>query len=149
MKPPKGLKISQVRPGDGPVAELGKFAVIRYDCYLPRGEMCDSSRNHRYPVQLKVGERLTYPAIAYTLPGMRVGEIRSVTASPNLTYYERKQNPKVPPNATLRYDIELLSVNDEWDNMAPIDSRAETPSKSLDRSGGSVFPYMNGPAKVE
>ena len=43
MKPPKGLKISQVRPGDGPVAELGKFAVIRYDCYLPRGEMCDSS----------------------------------------------------------------------------------------------------------
>lgn len=126
MKPPKGLKISQVRHGDGPVAELGKFAVIRYDCYLPRGEMCDSSRNQRYPVQLKVGERLTYPAIAYALPGMRVGEIRSVKASPNLTYYERKQNPKVPLNATLLYEIELLSVSDEWDNAAAVDSRDDT-----------------------
>src|SRR6266567_8957511 len=57
MKPPKGLKISQIRPGDGPFAELGKYAVIRYDCYLPRGETCDSSRNQPYPVQLKVGER--------------------------------------------------------------------------------------------
>jgi FKBP-type peptidyl-prolyl cis-trans isomerase len=58
---------------------------------------------------------LTYPAIAYALPGMKVGEIRSVKASPNLTYYERKQNPKLPPNTTLRYEIELISVSDEWD----------------------------------
>lgn len=72
----------------------------------------------RYPVQLKIGQRLTYPAIAYAIPGMRVGEIRSVKASPNLTYYERKLNPKVPPNATLRYEIELLSVSDEWNNEA-------------------------------
>jgi FKBP-type peptidyl-prolyl cis-trans isomerase len=115
MKPPKGLKITQVRPGDGPIAELGRFAVIHYDCYLPRGEKCDSSRDRPYPIQLKVGERRTYPAIAYALPGMRVGEIRSVKASPNLTYYERKQNPELPPKATLRYEIELLSVSDERD----------------------------------
>ena len=114
MKPPKGLKISEVRPGDGAVAELGKYAVIRYDCYLPRGEKCASSGDQPNPVQLKVGERLTYPAIAYALPGMKVGEIRRVIASPNLTYYERKQNPKLPSNATLRYEIELISVSDEW-----------------------------------
>jgi FKBP-type peptidyl-prolyl cis-trans isomerase len=116
MKTPKGLKISQVKPGTGAVAELGKFALIHYDCYLPRGDKCDSSRNKTYPVQLKVGERLTYPAIAYALPGMAIGEIRTVKVSPNLTYYERKQNPDLPPNVALRYEIELLGVNDEWDN---------------------------------
>ena len=126
MKPPKGLKITQVRCGRGPVAEVGKFAVIRYDCYLPRGEQCESSRNQPYPIQLKVGERLTYPAIAYALPGMRVGEIRSVKASPNLTYYERKRNPNLPPNATLRYEIELLSISEEWDNTAAIESHDDT-----------------------
>jgi len=115
MKIPKGLKISQVRAGTGPVAEHGKFALIHYDCYLPRGEKCESSRA-RGPVQLKVGERRTYPAVAYALPGMAVGEVRSVKVSPNLTYYARKQNPNLPPDVALRYEIELLCVNDQWDN---------------------------------
>ena len=116
MKIPKGLKISQVKAGVGQVAEPGKFALIHYDCYLPRGEKCETSRNKEHPVQLKVGERLTYPAIAYAVPGMAIGEIRMVKVSPNLTYYERKQNPNLPRNVALRYEIELLSLKDEWDN---------------------------------
>ncbi len=115
MKIPKGLKISQVRAGTGKVAEPGECALIHYDCYLPRGQKCESSRDQGFPVQLKVGERLTYPAIAYGLPGMKVGEVRMVKVSPNLTYYERKQNPKLPPDAALRYEIELIALNDEWD----------------------------------
>ncbi len=93
---------------------MGKFALIHYDCYLPRGDKCDSSRDKTYPIQLRIGERLTYPAIAYALPGMTVGEIRAVRVSPNLTHYERKQNPTLPPNTALRYEIELLAVHDEW-----------------------------------
>ena len=116
MKIPRGLKVKQVRPGTGDVAQPGKFALIHYDCYLPRGEKCDSSRQRKQPVQLKVGERLTFPAIAYAVPGMAVGEIRMVKVSPNLTYYERKQNPDLPPDVALKYEIELLSLSDEWDN---------------------------------
>jgi FKBP-type peptidyl-prolyl cis-trans isomerase FkpA len=116
MKIPKGLKVSQIRAGTGKVAEPGEFALIHYDCFLPRGEKCESSRNQGFPVQLRVGERLTYPALAYALPGMAVGEIRLVRVSPNLTYYERNQNPNLPPGVALRYEIELLSLSDEWDN---------------------------------
>jgi FKBP-type peptidyl-prolyl cis-trans isomerase len=116
MKIPKGLKIKQIRAGTGRVAEPGKFALIHYDCYLPRGEKCESSRDRGFPVQLRVGERLTYPALAYAVPGMAVGEIRMVKVSPNLTYSERKQNPDLPPDVALRYEIELISLNDEWDN---------------------------------
>ena len=116
MKIPKGLKISQVRAGTGIVAKPGQFALIHYDCFLPRGEKCESSRSQGFPVQLRVGQRLTYPAIAYALPGMAVGEIRMVKVAPNLTYYERKINPNLPSAVALTYEIELLSVNDHWDN---------------------------------
>lgn len=126
MKIPKGLKISQVRVGTGKVAKAGDFALIHYDCYLPRGEKCASSRNREFPVQLKVGQRLTYPAIAYALPGMTVGEVRMVKVSPNLTYYERKQNPELPPDVALRYEIELISLNDEWDNSV-LNSLSKSP----------------------
>jgi FKBP-type peptidyl-prolyl cis-trans isomerase len=47
---------------------------------------------------------------------MTIGEIRMVKVSPNLNYYERKQNHNLPPNVALRYEIELLSLKDEWDN---------------------------------
>jgi FKBP-type peptidyl-prolyl cis-trans isomerase len=114
MKIPKGLKIRQIKAGAGAVAQTGKFALVHYDCYLPRGDKCDSSRD-KSPIQLKVGERRTYPAFAYGLPGMETGEIRAVKVSPNLTYYERKLNPDLPANVTLRYEIELLAVNDEWE----------------------------------
>ena len=115
MKVPKGIKVSEVRPGNGATAEVGKFALVHYDCYLPRGERCGTSRDQRFPLQLMVGQRLTFPAIAYGVPGMSVGGIRQVRVSPNITYYERKENPLLPPNTALRYEIELLRVADTWD----------------------------------
>jgi FKBP-type peptidyl-prolyl cis-trans isomerase len=116
MKIPKGLKIRQIRAGTGDVAEAGKVAIIHYDCYLPRGEKCESSRDRGFPAQLIVGKRLVYPALAYTVPGMAVGEVRMVKVSPNLTYRERKQNPALPSNVALRYEIELISISYQWDN---------------------------------
>ena len=116
MKIPKGLKVRQIRAGTGDIAEPGKVALIHYDCYLPRGEKCESSRDRGFPEQLEVGKRLVYPALAYTVPGMAVGEVRRVKVSPNLTYRERKQNPDLPPNVALTYEVELISINDQWDN---------------------------------
>ena len=118
MKVPKGLKIKQVKAGTGAVAQPGQYAVIHYDCFLPRGDVCDSSRRRAEPVQLKVGQRLTYPALAYAVPGMLVGEIREVRVAPNLTYYEQKGNPELPRGVALRYEIELLSLSDKWELLS-------------------------------
>ena len=65
MKIPKGIKVSDLRVGTGAVAASGTFALIDYDCYLPRGERCDTSRNRPSPVQMEVGKRMTLPAFAY------------------------------------------------------------------------------------
>jgi peptidylprolyl isomerase len=126
MAVPRGLKIADVLAGSGRLAERKTVVLVHYDCYLPRGELWETSRTHRWPVQFRVGERTVVPALEYGVRGMRAGGKRSVKAPPQLTYYERKREKSPPPNATLRYEIELLRVSDEWDNAI----------YSLDYSGG-------------
>ena len=125
MKVPKGIRIQDLKIGTGAVAEKGKVAVIHYDCFLPRGDKCDTSRNQPLPIQFEVGQRQQFPALEYGVVGMAVGGVRSITASPNLTYYEHRLKPDLPQNATLRYVIELIRVSDGWDNSL------YRPSKSL------------------
>jgi len=122
MKRPKGISVKELRPGSGEVAEQGRVALIHYDCFLPRGDKCDTSRDKPYPVQFEIGKRRMFPAIEHGVVGMAVGGMRSVRVSPQLTYYERHQNPELPENGALRYEIELLRVTDEWDNSvyAPV-----------------------------
>ncbi len=116
MRLPKGIRIKDLQLGAGEVAGKGRIALIHYDCYLPRGEKCDTSRDKPYPVQFEVGKRRMFPGVEHGVLGMSVGGIRSVRVSPQLTYYERKQNPELPDNVALRYEIELIRVTDEWDN---------------------------------
>jgi FKBP-type peptidyl-prolyl cis-trans isomerase len=111
-----GLRVKELRRGDGPLAEAGRIVLVHYDCFLPRGEKCASSRERSYPVQFEVGQRRVYPALEQGVVGMAVGGLRSIRVSPQLTYYERTQLPDLPPDVALRYEIELLRVSGEWDN---------------------------------
>ena len=104
----KGLRTKDIQVGNGPVAQLGLMAVVRYDCYLPQGESCDVGS-----LFIKVGsDRNTFPGITHGIVGMAVGGVRQIKVSPNLAYYERQKNSEIPENAALTYEVTLLSV---WD----------------------------------
>jgi FKBP-type peptidyl-prolyl cis-trans isomerase len=122
MRFPKGIRVKDLKRGAGEIATKGRIAALHYDCYLPRGEKCNTSRDTHYPLQFEVGQRNTFPAIDYGVVGMAVGGVRSIRVSSQLTYYERKQNPNLPENVALRYEIELFRISDQWDNTlyAPI-----------------------------
>jgi hypothetical protein len=47
---------------------------------------------------------------------MRVGGVRDVTVSPQLSHYERKRDRPPPEGAALRYQVELLRVGGTWDS---------------------------------
>ena len=113
---PKGLRIKEIRVGDGEAAEAGSVVLVHYECFLPRGDRCHTTRDAPHPVQFEVGRRRVVPALDHGVLGMRVGGVRSVTVSPQLAYYERRSNPDIPEGAALRYEVELLGVRQEWDD---------------------------------
>ena len=127
---PIGIRVKDLRVGSGDVATRGKVALVHYDCFLPRGDKVDSSRNGPYPLQLEIGQRRTFPGIEYGVVGMSVGGLRSVRVSPQLTYDEQKARPDLPPGVALRYEIELLRISDRWDNSYGTDPLFEKPEQS-------------------
>ena len=107
-KRPKGLRLKDVRVGSGPSASKGSVVLVHYDCFLPRGERLDSSRDRPYPAQFQIGRRDVVPALEHGVLGMSEGGLRSIRVSPQLTYFERERYPDLPEGAALRYEIELV-----------------------------------------
>ena len=116
MRIPQGVKSKDLQLGTGALATKGVVVLVHYDCFLPRGEKIDTSRGKPFPVQFEIGRRKIFPGLEYGVLGMRVGGIRSIRVSPQLTYYERQIHPELPLNAALRYEIELIRASEEWDN---------------------------------
>lgn len=102
----KGIHTKDIEIGSGALAEAGMKAVVRYSLYLPQGEECGSGF-----LYISVGgDRETYPAVTHGVLGMRAGGRREIKFGPQLAYYERKANPKIPEAAALRYEVNLISV---------------------------------------
>ena len=112
MRIPKGVKVKDVKVGTGALATKGVVVLVHYDCFLPRGEKIETSREPPFPVQFEIGGRNTFPGLEYGVLGMRVGGIRSIRVSPQLTYCERNVHPTLPPNVALRYEVELIRVSE-------------------------------------
>jgi FKBP-type peptidyl-prolyl cis-trans isomerase len=137
MKIPRGIKVNDLKIGTGPMAEEGKIAVVHYDCFLPRGEKCFSSRDRSYPAQFHIGLREVFPGFEHGIVGMAVGGIRSIKVSPQLTYYEKKLKPDLPGNVVLRYEVDLLKVSDQWENtlyLGETPNLGDTPSCGVQSS---------------
>ena len=104
------LKINVLQPGDGPEAVSGSEVTVHYTGWLMDGTKFDSSRDRGEPFSLKLGARQVIPGWEQGLEGMRVGEIRELIIPPELAYGARGAGGVIPPNATLRFEVELLDV---------------------------------------
>ncbi len=110
-----GLVYETLKEGNGPAAVWGRTAVLHYTGKFPSGEQFDNSRDPNGPLKGKplsvtLGKREVIWGMEMGLQGMKVGEQRRLTIPPALGYGENPQNKKIPPNATLIFDVELLGV---------------------------------------
>ena len=105
-----GLRYTDLVVGTGASPEPGRTAVVHYTGTLTDGTKFDSSRDRGQPLDFPVGAGRVIRGWEEGVLTMKVGGRRRLVIPPALGYGERGSPPKIPPNSTLVFDIELLEV---------------------------------------
>ncbi len=107
-----GLKIEDIKVGDGPEAKKGDTVRAHYTGWLKDGTKFDSSHDHGKgePAEFT----LRYPGLikgwVEGVPGMKVGGKRKLIIPPELAYGKKGMPPDIPPDAELTFEIELVGI---------------------------------------
>lgn len=107
-----GLQIEIVKEGTGKEAKAGDSITVHYTGTLTDGTVFDSSKISNQPYTLTLGVGEVIPGWDVGLVGMKAGETRKLTIPSNLAYGAGGYpNSPIGPNATLLFEVELLSIN--------------------------------------
>ena len=106
-----GLKYETLKEGNGAEAKGGATVSVHYTGTLENGEKFDSSRDPgKSPFSFTIGVSSVIKGWHEGVAGMRVGERRKLIIPTELAYGATGKG-SIPANATLIFDIELISVN--------------------------------------
>ncbi|XP_024521648.1 70 kDa peptidyl-prolyl isomerase [Selaginella moellendorffii] len=130
-----GLKKLLVKAGTGwEMPEPGDEVKVHYTGTLLDGSKFDSSRDRGDPFTFKLGQGQVIKGWDEGIKTMKKGENAVFTIPPALAYGEAGSPPTIPPNATLKFDVELLS----WDSV-----------KDISKDGGVVKKIVSEGKKYE
>jgi FKBP-type peptidyl-prolyl cis-trans isomerase len=104
------LVIDELEAGNGDEARAGQKVTVHYVGTLTDGKKFDSSRDRGQGFSFKLGAGQVIKGWDQGVAGMKVGGKRKLTIPPHLAYGERGFPGAIPPNATLVFEVELLSV---------------------------------------
>lgn len=104
------LGVTDIKVGEGAEAFSFSKVKVHYTGWLMNGEKFDSSKDRDRPFEFMVMARQVIPGWDMGVSGMRVGGIRELIVPPQLGYGPQGAGP-IPPNATLKFEIELLAVD--------------------------------------
>ncbi len=105
-----GLSITDLVIGEGPEATAGQRVSVNYRGTLENGKEFDSSYE-RGPFSFPLGAGQVIKGWDEGVAGMKVGGKRKLVIPPELGYGSRGAGGVIPPNATLVFEVELLSIN--------------------------------------
>jgi FKBP-type peptidyl-prolyl cis-trans isomerase FkpA len=105
-----GLKYTDDQVGTGTEAVAGKTVSVHYTGWLLDGTKFDSSRDRGQPFMFPLGGGRVIKGWDEGVAGMKVGGKRTLVIPPDLGYGARGAGGVIPPNATLKFEVELLDV---------------------------------------
>jgi FKBP-type peptidyl-prolyl cis-trans isomerase FkpA len=112
---PSGLDYEDTLLGSGDLAEKGQRVAVHYTGWLfqdgVQGTKFDSSKDRGDPFVFSLGAGMVIKGWDEGVAGMRVGGARTLIIPAALGYGARGAGGVIPPNATLKFDVELLSVS--------------------------------------
>jgi FKBP-type peptidyl-prolyl cis-trans isomerase len=106
---PSDITTEEITVGTGATAAVGDIVTVHYIVSLTNGNVLESSYALGAPITFQIGAGRVIPGFERGIVGMRVGGKRRVTIPPSLAYGSTGNGP-VPPNATIRFEIELVSI---------------------------------------
>jgi FKBP-type peptidyl-prolyl cis-trans isomerase FkpA len=106
-----GLTIEDTVVGAGRTASSGRDVVVHYAGWLADGTQFDSSKEKQDPFQFTLGRKEVMAGWEEGLAGMKVGGTRKLVIPPQLAYGKDGAGDTIPPNETLTFEVELLSVS--------------------------------------
>ena len=114
---PSGLSYEDTVAGTGDMAVAGRRVQVHYTGWLHdpmasngRGKKFDSSKDRGDPFAFALGAGQVIGGWDEGVQGMQVGGTRVLLIPAELGYGARGAGGVIPPNATLVFEVELLSI---------------------------------------
>jgi FKBP-type peptidyl-prolyl cis-trans isomerase len=105
-----GIRYVVLQPGTGDLAKPGDKVSVLYVGRLLNGTVFDQATEKDKPFTFRVAREQVIQGWDQVLQLMRLGEKRLVVIPGELAYGTRGQPPKIPRNATLVFEIELIEI---------------------------------------
>jgi len=106
---PSGLQYKVITAGEGKSPQKSDKVTVHYRGTLIDGTEFDSSYSRNKPATFGVGQVI--PGWTEALQLMKEGDKWEIYLPSKLAYGERGAGAKIPPDSTLIFEIELISVN--------------------------------------
>lgn len=108
---PKALETTDELVGTGAEAKKGDAVRVHYTGTLMNGKKFDSSRDHGdKPFDFTIGSGGVIKGWDQGVVGMKVGGKRKLVIPSELGYGAAGHPPTIPPNAGLKFDVELVEI---------------------------------------
>ena len=109
-----GLQIIDTKAGTGASPRSGQTVVVHYTGWLyangAKGQKFDSSVDRSEPFEFPIGQGRVIKGWDEGVATMKIGGKRTLLIPSHLGYGDRGAGGKIPPGATLLFEVELLGV---------------------------------------
>jgi len=107
-----GLKYIVLNDSEGTSAVPGQAVEVHYTGYLLDGKVFDSSLERNEPIEFVLGQSQVIKGWEEGIALMNIGDKYRLIIPPDLAYGKKGAGTVIPPDATLVFDVELMSVSE-------------------------------------
>jgi FKBP-type peptidyl-prolyl cis-trans isomerase FkpA len=108
VRTPSGLVYQELTPGTGPQPGPASQVRVHYTGSFIDGEVFDSSVQKGQPAEMSLQQ--VFPGWAEGVQMMKVGGKAKLVIPPEQAYGDRGIPGRIPPGATLVFEVELLAI---------------------------------------